>query len=97
MEHVDIAVIGGGPAGAATAIRAARAGAKVVVFEKGPHGRDKVCGDGLTPRAVGALQELEIPYEDEAHRIDRGLGGSTLTSAQTTGRPVSRAHASNRS
>ncbi len=70
MEHVDIAVIGGGPAGAATAIRAARAGAKVVVFEKGPHGRDKVCGDGLTPRAVGALQELEIPYGDEAHRID---------------------------
>lgn len=70
MEHVDIAVIGGGPAGAATAIRAARAGAKVVVFEKGKHGRDKVCGDGLTPRAVGALQELEIPYEVEAHRID---------------------------
>ena len=40
------------------------------MFEKGKHGRDKVCGDGLTPRAVGALQELEIPYEDEAHRID---------------------------
>ena len=70
MEHVDIAVIGGGPAGAATAIRAARAGAKVVVFEKGKHGRDKVCGDGLTPRAVGALQELDIEYPDEAHRID---------------------------
>ena len=70
MEHVDIAVIGGGPAGAAAAIRAARAGAKVVVFEKGSHGRDKVCGDGLTPRAVGALQELEIAYEHEAHRID---------------------------
>ncbi|MFP5577662.1 MAG: NAD(P)/FAD-dependent oxidoreductase [Acidimicrobiia bacterium] len=70
MEHVDIAVIGGGPAGAAAAIRAARAGAKVVVFEKGPHGRDKVCGDGLTPRAVGALQELQIAYGDEAHRID---------------------------
>ena len=71
MEHVDVAVIGGGPAGAATAIRAARGGAKVVVFEKGPHGRDKVCGDGLTPRAVGALQELDIDMSD-AHRI-RGL------------------------
>jgi menaquinone-9 beta-reductase len=71
VEHVDIAVIGGGPAGAATAIRAARQGAKVVVFEKGAHGRDKVCGDGLTPRAVGALNELDIDMSD-AHRI-RGL------------------------
>lgn len=41
------------------------------MFEKGAHGRDKVCGDGLTPRAVGALDELKIPL-DEAHHI-RGL------------------------
>lgn len=71
MEHVDLAIIGGGPAGAAAAIRAARRGAKVVVFEKGAHGRDKVCGDGLTPRAVGALNELGIDLSD-AHHI-RGL------------------------
>jgi geranylgeranyl reductase family protein len=70
-ERVDIAVIGAGPAGSATAIRAARAGARVVVFEKGAHGRDKVCGDGLTPRAVGALDELKIPLDD-AHYI-KGL------------------------
>ncbi len=68
-ERFDIAVIGGGPAGAATAIRAARSGARVVVVEKGTHGRDKVCGDGLTPRAVAALNELEIPLDD-AHHID---------------------------
>jgi geranylgeranyl reductase family protein len=67
-ERFDIAVIGGGPAGAATAIRAARQGAKVVVLEKGQHGRDKICGDGLTPRAVAALNELEIPLDD-AHLI----------------------------
>ncbi len=68
MERFDIAVIGGGPAGAAVAIRASRAGARVVVVDKGPHGRDKICGDGLTPRAVAALNELEIPLDD-AHRI----------------------------
>ncbi|MDJ0769356.1 MAG: NAD(P)/FAD-dependent oxidoreductase [Ilumatobacter sp.] len=68
-ERVDIAVIGGGPAGAATAIRAARAGASVIVVEKGSHGRDKICGDGLTPRAVAALNELAIPL-DGAHHID---------------------------
>ena len=71
MEQYDLAVIGGGPAGAAAAIQAARAGVRVVVFEKGAHGRDKVCGDGLTPRAVGALNELKIDMAD-AHHI-RGL------------------------
>jgi geranylgeranyl reductase family protein len=70
-HDVDIAVIGAGPAGAAAAIRAARAGLSVVVFDKAAHGRDKVCGDGLTPRAVAALDELKIDMSD-AHMI-RGL------------------------
>jgi flavin-dependent dehydrogenase len=65
----DLIVIGAGPAGAAAAIAAARGGASVRVFDKAPYGRDKVCGDGLTPRAVGALNELKIDLED-AHRID---------------------------
>ena len=69
MEKRDLLVIGGGPAGAAAAIRGAQAGAKVTVFEKGVFGRDKVCGDGLTPRAVAALQELKLDV-DSAHRID---------------------------
>ena len=70
MESRDLLVIGGGPAGAAAAIRAANAGAKVTVFEKGQFGRDKVCGDGLTPRAVGAMQELKLTIDGNAHRID---------------------------
>ncbi len=69
METYDLVVIGAGPAGAATAIEAARLGASVIVFDKAPYGRDKVCGDGLTPRAVGALDELGIDLDD-AHRID---------------------------
>ena len=65
----DIAIIGGGPGGSAAAISAARAGLRVALCEKGPHGRDKVCGDGLTPRAIGALDELGIDHS-VAHRID---------------------------
>ncbi len=79
MRSVDIAVIGAGPAGAATAIQAARLGASVVVFDRASYGRDKVCGDGLTPRAVGALNELKISLED-AHHIDglRMIAGRTV-------------------
>lgn len=49
-----------------------------MVFEKGSPGRDKVCGDGLTPRAVAALKDLGIGL-DGAHRIDglRMIAGST--------------------
>ncbi len=68
-DHVDIAIIGAGPAGAAAAIAGASRGATVRVFDKAPYGRDKVCGDGLTPRAVAALEELDIELTD-AHRID---------------------------
>jgi geranylgeranyl reductase family protein len=77
--RVDVTIIGAGPAGAAAAIRAARGGAKVMVFEKAGHGRDKVCGDGLTPRAVGALNDLEIDLAD-AHRIKglRMIAGSKV-------------------
>ena len=74
----DIAVIGAGPAGAATAIQAARGGARVTIFEKASPGRDKVCGDGLTPRAVAALDKLGIDLSG-AHRIDglRMIAGKT--------------------
>ncbi|MFZ4809903.1 MAG: NAD(P)/FAD-dependent oxidoreductase [Ilumatobacteraceae bacterium] len=77
MNQRDLLIIGGGPAGSAAAIVAARAGVNVTLFEKGPHGRDKVCGDGLTPRAVAALDELKID-QSSAHRIDglRMIAGS---------------------
>lgn len=78
-ERRDILIIGGGPAGAAAAIRAARGGASVTVFEKGKPGRDKICGDGLTPRAVKALDDLGVSLDD-AHRIDglRMIANSTV-------------------
>jgi len=78
VKHFDLIVIGGGPAGAATAIQAARGGASVAIFEKASSGRDKVCGDGLTPRAIGALQKLQIDLEG-IHKINglRMIAGKT--------------------
>ena len=59
--HVhDLLVVGGGPAGAATAYLAARSGLDVVVVEKKAFPRDKTCGDGLTPRGVHQLEEMGL-------------------------------------
>jgi geranylgeranyl reductase family protein len=69
MEHVDVAVIGAGPAGSSAATWLARAGARVALFEKASQGRDKSCGDGLTPRAVAELDRLGVDIS-RFHRID---------------------------
>ncbi len=89
----DVLVIGGGPAGAAAAIVAAEAGARVTVFEKGLPGRDKICGDGLTPRAVAALDELGVDLGD-AHRIDglRMVANRTVRQLDWPGIPPFPAH-----
>ena len=75
----DMVIIGAGPAGAGAAIRAARAGVNVIVFDKAAHGRDKVCGDGLTPRAIAALNELDIPLVGAHHIVGlRMIANSTV-------------------
>jgi len=56
----DLLVVGGGPAGAATAYWAARSGLDVVIVEKKAFPRDKTCGDGLTPRGVHQLVEMGL-------------------------------------
>ena len=48
----DVIVVGAGPAGSSTAFYLATAGLDVLVLEKSQFPREKVCGDGLTPRAV---------------------------------------------
>jgi menaquinone-9 beta-reductase len=63
------------------------------VFEKGLPGRDKVCGDGLTPRAVKALGELGVELVD-AHRIDglRMIANRTVRQLDWPGIPPFPAH-----
>jgi len=65
----DAVVIGAGPAGTSFAIHAAKEGLNILVLEKNSCGRDKPCGDGLTPRAIKELQGLGIETSD-LHRID---------------------------
>lgn len=60
---LDVAIAGGGPAGLATAILAARAGREVTVFEPREGVIDKACGEGLMPGAVTALQEMGVVPE----------------------------------
>lgn len=73
-RDADVIVVGAGPAGAATAAHLAQAGVDVLLLEKSAFPRDKICGDGLTPRAVRALVRLGIDVSPEAGWIhNKGL------------------------
>jgi len=61
MEQIhDVAIAGGGPAGASCATLCAVAGLKTVVLEKARFPRDKVCGDCVNPGCWGVLEELGV-------------------------------------
>ncbi len=58
--EIDVAVIGGGPAGLAAAIAARRKGLSVAVLDSARPPIDKVCGEGLMPDALTALRKLGV-------------------------------------
>jgi menaquinone-9 beta-reductase len=64
-DDADVIVVGAGPGGSSTAYHLARAGLDVLVLEKSSFPREKVCGDGLTPRAVKQLTGMGIPLRPE--------------------------------
>jgi geranylgeranyl reductase family protein len=72
-DAYDALVIGGGPGGAATAFHLARGGARVLLCEKQAYPRDKVCGDGLTPRAVAQLDAMGLRQEYQSWSRSAGL------------------------
>jgi geranylgeranyl reductase family protein len=70
-----VAIIGAGPAGAMAAVRLARAGAAVSLFDPS-HPREKPCGGGLTGRALALVNDV----------IDvRALPAVVVTSAMVEG------------
>ena len=60
MALYDVLVIGAGPAGAAAAWALARGGRRVALLDRESFPRDKTCGDGLIPDALGALDEMGL-------------------------------------
>jgi menaquinone-9 beta-reductase len=56
----DAVIVGGGPAGLATATALAQSGLSAVVLEKRSMPADKACGEGLLPPAVRALEALGV-------------------------------------
>jgi flavin-dependent dehydrogenase len=93
--EVDLLVAGAGPAGAATAIRAALAGLSVVVVEPRSAPIDKACGEGIAHSAVSYLSRLGVElsgrpfhgirYLDATHSVDaRFTAGPGLGVRRTT-------------
>ncbi len=58
-------MVGAGPAGSTTAYYLAQAGLDVLVLEKSRFPREKVCGDGLTPRGVKTLVAMGISVSEQ--------------------------------
>ncbi|QDY06057.1 geranylgeranyl reductase family protein [Micromonospora sp. HM134] len=65
-NDADVIVVGAGPGGSATAYHLARHGVRVLLLEKTEFPREKVCGDGLTPRATRQLIRMGVDTSPEA-------------------------------
>jgi geranylgeranyl reductase family protein len=70
----DVVVIGAGPAGAATALRLARAGADVCIIERRRFPRSKACGEYLSAGTVRMLEALGVAATLAPHAVQlRGV------------------------
>ncbi len=67
-ERYDLAVVGAGPGGAATAYYASKAGLRTVLLDRQDFPRDKPCGDGLMPHAASEVALIGLAdWLDEPH------------------------------
>jgi flavin-dependent dehydrogenase len=71
MEVVDVAIVGGGPAGSTCAAFCAAAGLRTLVLEREKFPREKVCGDCINPACWPVLEKLELaePIRNSPHGV----------------------------
>ncbi|HSS75365.1 MAG TPA: NAD(P)/FAD-dependent oxidoreductase [Thermoanaerobaculia bacterium] len=82
---IDLLVVGGGPAGLATAIRARLAGLTVTVIDRARPPIDKACGEGLMPDAVKRLREIGIEPRGSPFRGIRYVDGNLVAEGHFPG------------
>ena len=68
-----VLIVGGGPAGLATAIAARLAGLPATVIEASTPPLDKACGEGLMPDAVESLRRLGVRIPEDERHVFRGI------------------------
>ncbi|MBO0870579.1 MAG: geranylgeranyl reductase family protein [Micromonosporaceae bacterium] len=73
VREADVIVVGAGPGGSSAAYHLAQHGLEVLLLEKAEFPRDKVCGDGLTPRGVKQLIEMGVDTSGPDWQVHRGL------------------------
>ena len=59
-SEYDLAIVGGGPAGATAAMYAVRQGLRAIVVDRATFPRDKICGDALSGKSMSVLDELGL-------------------------------------
>jgi geranylgeranyl reductase family protein len=72
-ESADVIVVGAGPGGSAAAYYLAQHGLDVLQLEKTEFPREKVCGDGMTPRSVKQLIKMGVDIDGPGWLRNRGL------------------------
>ena len=71
--ETEVLVVGGGPAGLATALELRRLGREVLVVDRSRPPIDKACGEGLMPDGVRRLTALGVRLSPDRSRPFRGI------------------------